>query len=151
MEYWRWKPMCCHTGDKHVHAHEHNGKTHEHEHVHDAEHHKHTHKCCHNHWRISLALSYWRLRTAAWGPLDFYLRPSSLLESLEPNPQFLEFCITKRINIMNVAISLCPADPKYSIWGVGLAPLHSGHYPNRRFACLVRKLIVGLTGLIRVD
>ena len=39
--------MCCHTDDKHQHAHDHNGKMHEHEHVHDADHHKHTHKCCH--------------------------------------------------------------------------------------------------------
>ena len=30
--------MCCHTDDKHEHAHEHNGKPHVNEHIHDAEH-----------------------------------------------------------------------------------------------------------------
>ena len=38
--------MCCHTDDKHEHAHEHPGEKHAHEHIHDGEH-KHGHKCCH--------------------------------------------------------------------------------------------------------
>jgi hypothetical protein len=38
--------MCCHSGDKHEHAHDHKGEKHVHEHIHDGDH-KHPHKCCH--------------------------------------------------------------------------------------------------------